>query len=110
MKSYLFLLLAILFEVAGTTTLKMSEQFTRFVPSVITVIAYIAAFYLLSLTLKTVPVGIAYAIWSGIGIVFIALIGWFVFKQTLDFPAILGLILIISGVLIINLLSKTAGH
>lgn len=110
MKEYLFLLLAIIFEIAGTTALKATEQFTKLVPSILTVIAYALTFYFLSLALRTIPVGIAYAIWSGVGIVFIALIGWVVFKQHLDLPAILGLGLIIAGVLVINLFSKSAGH
>lgn len=107
MKSYLLLLIAIICEIIGTSTLKNSEQFTKLIPSIITIIAYAGAFYSLSLALKTIPVGIAYAIWSGVGIVFIALIGWLIFKQTLDTPAIIGLALIIIGVLIINLFSKT---
>lgn len=110
MKAYLFLLAAILFEIGATTTLKMTEQFTRPVPSILTVIGYGAAFYCLSLALRTIPVGIAYAIWSGVGIVFIALIGWLAFKQRLDLPALIGLLMIVGGVLIINVFSKTAGH
>ncbi|MCZ4244202.1 DMT family transporter [Pedobacter punctiformis] len=110
MKNYLFLAFAILFEILGTTALKYSEQFTRLTFSIVTVLAYAAAFYFLSLTLKTIPVGIAYAIWSGVGILLITLIGILAFKQTPDLPAIIGLILIIAGVVIINLFSKTASH
>lgn len=110
MKSYLFLLAAILFEIGATTTLKMTEQFTRLVPSILTVIGYGAAFYCLSLALRTIPVGVAYAIWSGVGIVFIALIGWVGFRQRLDWPAVIGMLMIVGGVLVINLFSKSAGH
>jgi len=110
MKNYLFLLIAILFETIATSSLKASEQFTKIVPSLITVIGYIAAFYFLSLTLKTIPVGIAYAIWSGIGIVLITLAGIILFKQIPDLPAIIGMLLIVAGVVVINVFSKTSAH
>lgn len=110
MKYYLFLLLAIVFEIIGTTGLKATEQFTKIIPSVITIISYLAAFYFLSLTLKHIPVGIAYAIWSGAGIVLISLIGFFVFYQKLDLPAIIGVALILIGVLVINVFSKSVAH
>lgn len=110
MKSYLFLFLAIMCELTGTTFLKKSEGFTRLSPTVITVVAMIAAFYFLSLAIKTIPVGTAYAIWSGVGIVCITFIGAILFKQIPDTPAIIGIILIIAGVLVINLFSKAAGH
>ncbi len=99
-----------IFETIATTALQSSQQFTKFWPSVIVVIGYAVAFYLLALTLKHMPVGIMYAIWSGSGIVLIAIIGWVVFRQTLDWPAILGMVLIIGGILIIQLFSKTAVH
>ncbi|QIK55574.1 multidrug efflux SMR transporter [Dysgonomonas sp. HDW5B] len=110
MKHYLFLLMAIVFEIVATSSLKMSEQFTKLIPSIVTVVCYIAAFYLLSLTLRTLPVGISYALWSAIGIVFITIIGIFAFKQIPDLPAIIGLVLIIAGVVIINVWSKTSAH
>lgn len=110
MKNYLFLLVAILFETIATSSLKASEQFTKLIPSLITVIGYIAAFYFLSLTLKTIPVGIAYAIWSGIGIVLITLAGIVLFKQVPDLPAIIGMLLIVAGVVVINVFSKTTSH
>ena len=110
MKSYLLLLVAIAFEAVGTTALKASEQFTRLVPAIVTIIAYIGTFYFLRQTLKTIPVGIAYAIWSAFGIVLISLIGYFRFKQSLDLPAILGIALIVAGVIVINLFSKSAVH
>lgn len=108
--SYLYLAIAIVSEVIGTSALKASNEFTRVVPSLITLVAFLTAFYFLSLTLRTIPVGIAYAIWSGVGIVLISLIGRFVFGQVLDLPALLGMGLIVAGVLVINLFSKVAGH
>ena len=86
------------------------EGFTRLWPSVIVVAGYGVAFYFLSLTLKTIPVGVAYAIWSGLGITLVSIIGYFLYKQNLDLPAILGLCLIIAGVLVINIFSKTVSH
>lgn len=110
MKTYLILFLAIVFETVATSFLKQSEQFTKLVPSVLTVLGYAAAFYCLSVVLKSIPVGIAYAIWSGVGIILIALIGFFVFKQHLDLPAIIGLALIIAGVVVINVFSNSVSH
>ncbi len=107
---YIYLLLAVVAETVGTTALQASQQFTRPGPSIIVVLGYGAAFYLLSLTLRTMPVGIMYAIWCGLGIVLIALIGWLVFAQKLDWPAILGMGLILLGILVIQLFSKTATH
>ena len=110
MKSYLFLFLAILFETVATSFMKQSEQFTKLVPSVVTIVGYIGAFYCLSLVLKTIPVGIAYAIWSGVGIILITLIGLVVFKQHLDLVAFIGLGFIIAGVIIINVVSHSVSH
>lgn len=107
---FITLIVAVIFETIGTTALQASQQFTKPLPSLIVVISYAAAFYLLALTLKHMPVGIMYAIWSGSGIVLIALIGWVVFRQTLDLPAILGMTLILAGIVIIQLFSKTAAH
>ena len=107
---FITLIVAVIFETIGTTALQASQQFTKPLPSFIVVISYAAAFYLLALTLKHMPVGIMYAIWSGSGIVLIALIGWVVFRQTLDLPAILGMTLILAGIVIIQLFSKTATH
>ena len=109
-KHYLFLIAAIFFETVGTTALQASHQFSRLVPSVIVVLAYAASFYLLALTLRYMPVGIVYAIWSGLGIVFIAGIGFVIFGQRLDWPAIAGISLILAGILIIHLFSNSAGH
>ncbi|ABG32245.1 QacE family quaternary ammonium compound efflux SMR transporter [Roseobacter denitrificans] len=107
---YLYLILAVLFETIGTTALQASQQFTRTGPTIVVVIAYGLAFFLLGLTLKYMPVGVVYAIWSGLGIVFIACIGFVVFGQRLDLPAIIGLGLILSGILVIHLLSNTTQH
>lgn len=107
---YLYLILAVAAETVGTTALQASNQFTRLWPSVTVVVAYSIAFYLLSLTLRTMPVGIMYAVWSGLGIVLIALIGWLVFGQNLDWPAIAGMIMILGGIVIIQLFSHTATH
>ncbi|KUJ81868.1 DMT family transporter [Ruegeria profundi] len=109
-KAYFFLLLAVLAETIGTTSLQASQQFSRFWPSVLVVISYGIAFYLLGLTLKYMPVGIVYAIWSGLGIFFIAVIGFIVFGQRLDWPAVIGLLMILGGILIIHLFSRTVGH
>lgn len=108
--SYVYLGIAIVAEVVGTSALKASDQFTRLWPSVLTVAGYALAFYFLSLTLKTIPTGVAYAIWSGVGIVLISLVGWWLFRQALDWPAVLGMGLIIAGVIVINVFSKTAVH
>lgn len=110
MQTYLILFLAIAAETVGTTALQASQQFTRLWPSVLVVIAYGLSFWLLSLTLKTMPVGIVYAIWSGLGIVLIALIGLTVFGQRLDLPAILGMGLILTGILVIHLFSNASPH
>ncbi len=105
---YLYLGIAVAAEVIATSALKASDGFTRPLPTVIVALGYGVAFYFLSLVLKTVPVGVAYAIWSGAGIVLIGLIGWLVLKQPLDLPAMLGMGLIIAGVAVIQLFSRTA--
>ena len=110
MNAYVYLALAIAAEVIATSALKASEGFTRTGPSLLVAAGYGVAFYFLSLTLKTVPVGVAYAIWSGAGIVLIALIGWAVLKQPLDLPAMIGMGLIVTGVVVIQLFSKAAAH
>lgn len=110
MKNWIFLFVAIIAEVIATSALKSSEGFTKPIASVIVVLGYIIAFYCLSLTLKTIPVGVAYAIWSGVGIVLVTTIAWIVFDQKLDVWGIVGIALIMSGVLVLNLLSKTSSH
>ncbi|MEM1075948.1 MAG: SMR family transporter [Pseudomonadota bacterium] len=107
---YVYLTIAVLLETIGTTALQASQQFTRLGPSLIVIFAYAGAFFMLGLTLKYMPVGIVYAIWSGLGIVFIAAIGFVVFGQRLDAAAIIGLVMIIAGILVIHLLSNTTQH
>ncbi len=107
---YWYLVIAIVAEVIATTALKASDGFSNLWPSIIVVAGYGIAFYFLSLVLKTIPIGTAYAIWAGMGIVLIAILGVIIYKQTLDMPAIIGMALIISGVVIINVFSKTASH
>lgn len=108
--TYLYLLLAIISEVIGTSALQASQQFSKLMPSVLCFLAYASAFFFLSMTLKTMPVGIAYAIWSGLGVIFITLVGIFIFDQKPDAPALLGMFLIIAGVVIMNVFSKTISH
>lgn len=108
--SYAALGAAIVLEVIGTTFLQKSEQFTRLMPTLVMGVCYLVAFYFLSLVLKTIPVGLAYAIWSGMGIVLISAIGYFVFRQTLDTPALVGLGFIVVGVVIVNGFSKSVAH
>ena len=106
---WLYLALAIGAEVIATSALKSAAGFTRLLPSIVVVLGYGAAFYFLSLTLKTIPVGVAYAIWSGAGIVLISTAAWLLYGQKLDAAAIIGMGLIVAGVLVIQLLSKTQG-
>jgi small multidrug resistance pump len=108
--AYLLLGAAIVCEVTGSTFLLKSEGFTRLVPSLMVIILFSLAFFLLSHVIKTIPLGIAYAIWSGVGIVLTAVIGYVMFRQQLDLAALLGMGLIVSGVLVINLFSNTTGH
>lgn len=110
MTAYAYLAVAIVSEVIATTALKASDGFTQFWPSVVTVIGYAIAFYCLALTLRVIPTGVAYAIWSGVGIVLISVVGWLAFKQSLDLPAILGMGLIVAGVVVINVFSSTVRH
>lgn len=110
MRPWIFLSMAIVSEVAATSALKASEGFSRFWPSLVVVVGYGLAFYFLSLTLRTIPVGVAYAIWSGAGVALVALIAWLFFGQALDAPAILGLLLIVAGVVVLNVFSRTVSH
>ncbi|MEM9227293.1 MAG: SMR family transporter [Verrucomicrobiota bacterium] len=110
MSGYLFLAIAIIFEVIGTSALKATEGFTKLWPSLITVAGYAIAFYCLGLALKSIDVGIAYAIWAGVGIVLVAIAASVIYKQVPDMPAILGMVMIIGGVVVINVFSKTTGH
>lgn len=108
--TYVYLLIAIVFETIGTSGLQASEQFTKLKPLALTAVCYAISFYFLSLTLRAMPVGIAYAIWSGLGIVLIALIGLVWFGQKLDIAALIGLALIIAGVVVINAFSQSVSH
>ena len=108
--AYFYLALAIVAEVAATSALKASEEFTRLWPSLIVVVGYGMAFYLLTLVLRSIPVGVTYAIWAGVGIVLVAVVSAIVYRQIPDLPAIIGMALIIAGVVVINVFSKTSGH
>lgn len=107
---FLYLTIAIIGEVIGTSSLKAAEGFTRLWPSLMVVAGYIVAFYFLSLTLKYLPIGTAYAVWSGLGIVLVATAGWLIFGQKIDAWGAVGMALIIAGVIVLNFLSKTATH
>lgn len=108
--NFVYLLIAVAFEVVATTALKLTDGFTRLWPSLLSVGGYAFAFYFLSLTLRTMPVGIVYALWCGLGIIFITGIAWVVYRQVLDLPALLGLGLIVLGIAVINLFSKSILH
>ncbi len=110
MNSYLALGIAIIGEVIATTALKSSDSFTKLVPSIITVIGYGVALYFLTVTMKSIPTGVAYAIWSGLGIVLITITSYFVHHQKIDAMGMVGMALIIAGVGVLNLFSKSAGH
>ena len=110
MKTALILFFAVLSEVIATTSLKFSEGFTKLVPSIIVVVGYGLSFYLLSMTLKVMPIGIAYALWSGIGITLTVLLGKIIWNESLDCARVTGIILIIIGILVINLFSKATAH
>ncbi|UUZ65366.1 multidrug efflux SMR transporter [Polaromonas sp. P1-6] len=107
---WFILSLAIIAEVIATSALKASNEFTRLWPSLLVVLGYGIAFYCLSITLRTLPVGVVYAIWSGAGVALIALIGWLLFGQSLDTPAIAGMALIVAGVVVLNVFSKSVAH
>lgn len=110
MNHWLALAIAIVAEVIGTTALKASNEFTRLWPSLIVVVGYGTAFYFMSISMRVLPVGIMYAIWSGMGILLVSIIGWVVYKQTLDMPAMIGMGLIIAGAIVINVFSKSVVH
>ncbi|MFV0576936.1 MAG: DMT family transporter [Vibrio sp.] len=110
MKNWLFLSVAILMEVIATSTLKSTNSFTKLLPSIVVFLGYGISFYFLSLSLKSIPVGIAYAIWSGVGVALVCLISWIVYGQKLDTWGLVGIGFIVCGVGILNLLSKTSAH
>jgi len=108
--NWVYLGLAIVAEVIATSLLKSSEGFTRLWPSLAVIVGYGAAFFFLSLTLRAIPVGVAYAIWSGVGVVLVTLIAWLAYGQKLDWPALVGIALIACGVVVLNLFSRTSSH
>lgn len=108
--NHVFLAIAIVSEVIATSALKASDGFTRLVPSLFVVVGYGTAFYCLSLALRSIPVGVAYAIWSGVGVALVTAVAWIRFDQRLDPPALVGLSLIVAGVVVLNVFSKTAAH
>lgn len=110
MKTFGVLFLAILSEVIATTSLKFSEGFTKLVPSVVVVIGYGLSFYLLSIALKVMPIGVAYAIWSGVGLILTVVAGMILFRETLDWARVFGILLIIAGIIFINVVSKSVVH
>jgi small multidrug resistance pump len=108
--AYLYLAMAITAEVVATSALKATDEFTKPVPTIIVIAGYLISFYFLTLSLRTIPVGISYAIWSGVGMVLIAIAGFVLYKQHLDLPAVIGMVLIVAGVLVINLFSGSVRH
>ena len=108
--NWLYLAIAILSEVVATSALKASAGFTRLYPSILVVGGYALAFYFLSLTLRVIPVGVAYAIWSGVGVVLVCLLGWLLYGQKLDIAAGIGIALIVAGVVVLNTFSTTSSH
>lgn len=107
---WIYLSIAIVCEVIATSSLKAADGFTRWVPSLVVVAGYAAALYFLSLTLRTIPIGVSYAIWSGVGVALISLIGWLVYHQPLDAAGIIGIALIVAGVFVLNVFSKSVPH
>lgn len=108
--NWFYLCLAIIAEVIATSSLKSTLGFTKLWPSVIVVVSYGAAFFFLSLTLRSIPIGIAYAIWAGVGVALVTGIAWVFFDQKLDLAAVIGIALIVSGVVVLNVFSKVSGH
>jgi small multidrug resistance pump len=108
--AYFYLAIAILAEVAATSALKASEEFTKIYPSLLVIVGYGVAFYFMTLVLRTIPIGITYAVWSGVGIVLVAVVGALLYKQIPDLPAMIGMGLIITGVVVIHVFSKTVSH
>lgn len=110
MNSWLLLVFAIILETIATVSLKSTEGFTKIIPTTITILGYLGAFFLLSKVLESIPIGVAYAIWSGVGIILASLISWYLYNQRLDLPAVIGMLLIVLGVLVINLFSNSVTH
>jgi len=110
MQAYFFLIVAIFTEVAATLLLPLTREFSKPIPSALVIVGYMLSFYFLTLSLRAIPIGISYAIWSGIGIILITVFSFFIYQQKQDLPAVIGMALIVAGVLVINLFSKTALH
>ncbi|MCC6300835.1 MAG: multidrug efflux SMR transporter [Anaerolineales bacterium] len=110
MQSFLVLFLAILSEVIGTAALKLSNGFAKPIPSAVVVVGYGASFYLLSLALKAMPIGVAYAIWSGAGLILTVIAGMIIWRETLDWARVVGIILILMGIVFLNVVSKSPAH
>ena len=110
MKTFVILFFAILSEVIATSSLKYSEGFTKPIPSVVVAVGYGLSFYLLSIALKTMPIGVAYAIWSGVGLVLTVIAGIILWHETLDWAKVTGIVLILAGIVLINVFSKSAAH
>lgn len=108
--AYFYLAIAIIAEVAATSALKASAEFTRLVPSLIVIVGYGIAFYCMTLVLRSIPVGVTYAVWAGLGIVLVTIVGAILYKEIPDLPAVIGIGLIIAGVVVINVYSNTIGH
>jgi len=108
--AYIYLTIAVICEVVATSSLKATSEFTRLVPTLVVITGYLTAFYFLTLSLKTLTIGVAYAIWSGVGIVLIAVFGYIIYREMLDIPAIIGILLILSGIVVINIFSGTVTH
>lgn len=108
--NWLYLAIAIVSEVVATSALKATEGFTRWAPSSLVVVGYASAFYFLSLTLRSIPIAVAYAVWSGLGVVLVSFMGWLLYQQSLDVAALVGIGLIVTGVLVLNLFSEMVAH
>ncbi|MFW5710155.1 MAG: DMT family transporter [Bacteroidota bacterium] len=108
--AYIYLTIAVICEVVATSSLKATREFTRLTPTLVVITGYLAAFYFLTLSLKTLTIGVAYAIWSGLGIVLIAIFGYIIYREMLDIPAIIGIVLILTGIAVINVFSGTVTH
>jgi small multidrug resistance pump len=110
MNHWLALAIAIVAEVIATSTMKATNEFTRFWPSLVVVLGYGTGFYFMTISMRVLPIGIMYALWSGVGILVVSIMGWVIYRQALDIPAIIGMSFIVAGVVIINVFSKSIGH
>jgi len=110
MNHWLALAIAIVAEVIATSTMKATNEFTRFWPSVVVILGYGTGFYFMTISMRVLPIGIMYALWSGVGILVVSIMGWVIYRQALDIPAIIGMSFIVAGVVIINVFSKSIGH